>query len=339
MGDLDWTKIWAMGFAPPGSLVPKKSSRPEFKTDFYEAYFKAKEKKLLDKQNGEKKEVITAALAALTHKRCVAVFSKIVPDTLSIGHAFERWKDVNAYERSVEIDGGETYRRMNMSLMDLKLASTATSVGKSTRKLQVALMGDFEAEAQAVVEAGAEGEGGFGGKDRKSLKKATRTAERKRMTDGVLREINKNIPTDNDVVAHAIGSRTLSLHGLKPCKVDRILSGPAMRSVRNVLPEVKKRKELRDGLEKHFADIVRAREKENEAAILAFEEEQRLAFEDSPLRRRVTDRFGDTIEGGFELTGMASLKALESVRMLSGMGPSGMGRRDTRGRDTRRLPR
>ena len=335
MGDLDWTKIWAMGFAPAGSMVPKKSDRPSFKTDFYDAYFKAKEKKLLDKQNGKKNDAMTRTLAVLTHRRCIAIFSKIVPDAMTVRHAFSRWVDVNSYSRSISADGGAAYSMSNMSLMDLRQASTAVSLGKSTRKLQVALMGEFDAEAGPAT--GPEG-GAVPG--REPGRKAARTLERKKMTSGVLREVERNVPTDDDVVAGAMGSLRRGLHGAQMGKVSRIKSsGPAMRSIKAVLPEVKRRKELRDGLERHFADIVRAREKENEDAIREFEEEQKREFEDSTLRRRVTDRFGDTIEGGFELVGMTSLKALENVRMLSGMGPSGFGQRTRTSSKRPSLPR
>jgi len=342
MGDMTWDQIWAMGFAPEDSMVPRKDDCPKFQTDFYDAYYKMKERKMLEKQKTKKRSVVTSTLAAMTHKRCIDIFSRIVPDVMTIGHAFGRWKDVHAYGKSMDMDGGDMYRAQNMSLMDIKLASTAMSVGKSTRKLEIALLGDFEAEATVVEDKG---------RRRKTIKKAKEMADKKRITEEVLREIACSQPTDADVVNEVLNANRLTLHGvnrlpklgIRDGKFERIKRGPALRAIKNVLPEVKKRRVLREGIEKHFEDIRKEREKENNRATLDFEEGQTQEFENSALRRRVTDRFGETIEGGFELVGMTSLKALESVRMLSGMGSSGggyqRGRREMGKRGGSKLPR
>ena len=222
---------------------------------------------------------------------------------MTIGHAFARWKDVCAYEKSLDLDGGASYRAQNMSLSDIRLASVATSIGKSTDKLSMALLNDFDAEA-----------------DEKEARKSE-SEQRISMVDQVLKEVAVSKPTDEDVVSNFLCESTTDMHsgGRKGhnSKSDRIKSSCALTSIRNVLPDIQQRRALRHGIEKHFADIVAARAKENERLDLEFKRQQEAELRESPLRKRISDRFGESIEGGFDHCSLGTLAALEHARMIN----------------------
>ena len=90
-------------------------------------------------------------------------------------------------------------------------------------------------------------------------------------------------------------------------------SKPILKSLTNVLPEIQHRRKLRDGLERHFADIKAARAKENQAEIDLYE------FEDDKDKEEegVTEKIGTTIDGFEGMGTLGTLSALESIRMLS----------------------
>ena len=81
--------------------------------------------------------------------------------------------------------------------------------------------------------------------------------------------------------------------------------------MKNVLPEIKQRKQLRDGLEKHFADIIAARAKEN----LGTEIDIYMASDSDG--GGVADKIGETIEGFEGMGQLSTLSALENIRMLA----------------------
>ena len=66
----------------------------------------------------------------------VAVFARIVPDALGLRPAFAIWKDWVEYDKSLHMDGGESYAMAHMSLMDVKDAVRAKSLGLTTKKLE-----------------------------------------------------------------------------------------------------------------------------------------------------------------------------------------------------------
>jgi len=149
MEQLDWKAVINIGMAPPGMQLPM-NSKCGFKEEFAEAHYAAKEKKFLAKQSKETKEWVSIALAAKTHSRMIKTFSRIVPDAMTVNTAFAIWKDVDSYTKSINEDGGESYKLMNMNLVDLKLAVQASSIQKSTQKMNaaMALGSEFDMEGE-----------------------------------------------------------------------------------------------------------------------------------------------------------------------------------------------
>jgi hypothetical protein len=76
MGELDWSAIIRLGMAQKGSHVPD-GYKCDFKEDFADAYFAAKEQRFLERQKGEKRDDVSGVLATRTHSRMVKIFSKI----------------------------------------------------------------------------------------------------------------------------------------------------------------------------------------------------------------------------------------------------------------------
>ncbi|GMH56147.1 hypothetical protein TrST_g3042 [Triparma strigata] len=309
---LDAPAVYSIGMVPKDAMVPKKNDRATFQKDFHEAFYSYKEKKFKAKQDKKKDTTVASTLAAKTHTRLIKIFSRIVPDGMNLMTAFLHWKDVNFYSKSLVEDGGASYKAHNMSLVDLKIAGVANSVGKSTAKLAVALHADFEAEAEAEL---------FEGK--KFSKKEKKEHARKRVAAKVLSEVAKTRDTDLDVVANFIQKNREGIHGVNrwgrglagacESKIDRINgSRPILKNMKNVLPEIKQRKQLRDGLEKHFADIIAARAKEN----LGTEIDIYSIASDSD-GGGVADKIGETIEGFEGMGQLSTLSALENIRMLA----------------------
>ena len=206
--------------APKGSMVPKKEERANFQKDFNGAFYSYKEKKFKQKQEKNKDNTVAETLAAKTHTRLIKIFSRIVPDGMNLMTAFTHWKDVNMYQKSLGTDNGESYRAHNMSLVDLRIAGVANSVGKSTAKLAVALHADFEAEADAEKMAG-----------KKFTKEEKKENAKTRMANQVLAEVARTRNSEYDVVAEYMTKNEKRLHdkngigkGLGECfesKVDR----------------------------------------------------------------------------------------------------------------------
>lgn len=193
----------SIGMVPKDAMVPKKNDRATFQKDFHEAFYSYKEKKFKAKQDKKKDTTVASTLAAKTHTRLIKIFSRIVPDGMNLMTAFLHWKDVNFYSKSLVEDGGASYKAHNMSLVDLKIAGVANSVGKSTAKLAVALHADFEAEAEAELIEG-----------KKFSKKEKKEHARKRVAAKVLSEVAKTRDTDLDVVANFIQKNREGIHGV-----------------------------------------------------------------------------------------------------------------------------
>ncbi|GMH71402.1 hypothetical protein TL16_g05639 [Triparma laevis f. inornata] len=151
---LDGPAVHSIGMARKDAIPVKKGEKLTFQKDFNEAFYAYKEKKFKAKQDKKKDTTVASTLAAKTHTRLIKIFSRIVPDGMNLMTAFLHWKDVNFYSKSLEMDGGASYKAHNMSLVDLKIAGVANSVGKSTAKLAVALHADFEAEAEEEMREG-----------------------------------------------------------------------------------------------------------------------------------------------------------------------------------------
>ena len=117
-----------------GKDMQKKKGN-KYKVDFPEAWYAQKEKAFNMKQKLKNRQDLASQMAKQTYARMIKVFTRLVPDSLGIRPAFNIWKDLTDYQRSLEEDGGETYALNNMSLMDVQDAVKAQSCGLSTDKL------------------------------------------------------------------------------------------------------------------------------------------------------------------------------------------------------------
>ncbi len=290
---MDWTAVWGIGMALPGSLPPK--DKISFKDDFNAAWYKGREKKFLQKKKKDKVNKVTVTLAAKTHARLIKIFSKIVPDGMTLTTAFATWKDVNAYSRSMEEDGGRSYSEGNMSLVDLRLASTALSLGRSTNKLNAALASEFDAEA-AVDDA--------------MKREESKKKKKEMLAKEVVEEVARLKPSDDDVVENFLmsfkgssGRTNMNMKlGQMESKTGRIkLAALGEREV-NTIRDVLKRKELRMGVQQYWLDEA-AKAKENETDELSI-----------PSTSTGEDQ---VIDGAIQMGPIGTLAALESVRMLA----------------------
>ena len=186
MQRLDFKQVVALGMAPPGSMIKKEDKIP-FRDDFPEAWFRNKEKAFVRKKNKKMKQKTSNKLASEAFGRCVKVFSRLM--NMNVEEAMRHWKDVHAFQKSMEEDGGQSYRDANMSLQDARAAAQASSVGLTTRKLKFSLMKDFDMEAEVDDEVNRDDEIGDAGKESshksrrvsfdKSAKRARKKNERK----------------------------------------------------------------------------------------------------------------------------------------------------------------
>ena len=118
-----------------GDEIQKKKGN-KFKVDFPEAWYKQKEDAFLAKQALKDKQDLANEMAKHTFARMVKVFTKLVPDAIGLRPAFAIWKDWVEYDKSLHEDGGESYALNHMSLMDVKDAVRAKSLGLTTKKLE-----------------------------------------------------------------------------------------------------------------------------------------------------------------------------------------------------------
>jgi len=118
-----------------GDEIQKKNGN-KFKVDFPEAWYKQKEDAFMAKQAIKDKQDLANEMAKHTFARMVKVFTKLVPDAIGLRPAFAIWKDWVEYDKSLHEDGGESYALNHMSLMDVKDAVRAKSLGMTTRKLE-----------------------------------------------------------------------------------------------------------------------------------------------------------------------------------------------------------
>ncbi|GMI13799.1 hypothetical protein TrVE_jg9649 [Triparma verrucosa] len=120
-----------------GPEIQKKKGF-KYKVDFPEAWYKQKEEAFLAKQALKDRQDLANEMAKHTFQRMVKVFSRIVPDAVGLRPAFAIWKDWVEYDKSLHNDGGESYAMAHMSLMDVKDAVRAKSLGLTTKKLEAA---------------------------------------------------------------------------------------------------------------------------------------------------------------------------------------------------------
>ena len=114
----------------------QKKKGQKFKEDFPEAWYADKEKAFLQKQAIKDRADLATSMAKQTYGRMIKIFGKMVPDVMGLRPAFAMWKDWTDYDRSLHEDGGERYRLTHMSLMDVKEAVRAKSLGLTTDKLE-----------------------------------------------------------------------------------------------------------------------------------------------------------------------------------------------------------
>ena len=78
------------------------------------------------------------------------IFVRMIPDAIGLRPAFSIWKDWVEYDKSLHADGGESYAMHHMSLMDVKDAVKAKSLGMTTAKLEASRI--FSKDEMGVVE-------------------------------------------------------------------------------------------------------------------------------------------------------------------------------------------
>ena len=244
-----------------------------------------KEKKFLALKEKKKNEKISVKLATVTNARLIRLLSKMVPDHLSVRTTFMIWKDCTEYDRSMQEDGGESYRLSHMSLMDIKMANNACSVGMSTRKLNFSLGAEFDAE------------------DAEEQKEKQKNEKNQDMIDQVLMEAAKAVPSGEDVVTEELLRSVRDMGKMAEMsegeRIRRSLS--TMSSVTFMNQQVANRRGLRTGLLGHFQAM---KEKENK--------EHKM-----PEYKYSSDEEDQTISGFEGMATIGSLAALESVRMLA----------------------
>ena len=120
---------------------------------------------------------LATEMAKHTFQRMVKVFSRIVPDAVGLRPAFAIWKDWVEYDKSLHEDGGESYAMSHMSLMDVKDAVRAKSLGLTTKKLEAS----------------------------KTVKDVNENIEES-VHDQVIREAAMGVPTDDDVFHEAVSN-------------------------------------------------------------------------------------------------------------------------------------
>jgi len=311
MSLLDWNAVCSIGLAPKGSMHAR--GKVDFRTEFNEAWFQAKETRFISKQKVEKREDVSLTLAAKTHSRMIKIFGRIVPDSMTVATAFATWKDVNSYVKSMAEDGGESYRLMNMSLVDLKNAAQASSINGTTRKLQVAMSlgGEFDMEATGEV-----------------AKEETKREQSQRLAKEVMVEIGKQQISDEDVICDLIyrttggcRDRNKSIksgvsQGFKkgmvlppidrsmPSKTDSIVRNKLLlREVKNVVGSVYERKALRLSIVERFEDLERGKENDMDNWSV-------------PSADTDTSR----VDGFAGMGQIGTLAALEGIKALANMG-------------------
>jgi Ca2+-binding EF-hand superfamily protein len=322
MGLLDWQAVVNIGMAPKGAYIDSDTvKKPDFKKDFYDAWFHAKEARFLEKQKADTRADVSVALAAKTHSRMVKIFGRIVPDMMTLATGFAIWKDVNAYMKSMAEDNGESYRVMNMSLVDLNMAAKASSIDKTTEKLTVAMSlgAEFEAEKKQEVK-----------------KKESRKEKSAKMAKEVMDSVSKQVISNDDIVSDHILSMQMSsmqmnkstkhgrvgykldqsktgVHRLPPLdigmqsKIDRIVRNKHMLGdIQNVTKSVYERKALRLDIHKHFDDIEKGKENWDELSI----------------KSAATDT--SRIDGFEGMGDIGTLAALNSVKALANLGRQSM---------------
>ncbi|GMI40346.1 hypothetical protein TeGR_g13332 [Tetraparma gracilis] len=157
-----------------GVLGPElqKKRGNKFKVDFPEAWYKEKEAAFMAKQELKDRQDLAQDMAKQTYARMSRIFVRMIPDAIGLRPAFSIWKDWVEYDKSLHEDGGESYAMSHMSLMDVKEAVKAKSLGMTTAKLEASRK--FTKEEMGVEET---------------------------MHDQVLRESALGAPVDDDVVA------------------------------------------------------------------------------------------------------------------------------------------
>ena len=118
-----------------GKDIQKKMGY-KFKSDFPEAWYKQKEAGFLAKQALKDRQDLAADMAKQTYARMTKIFVRMIPDAIGLRPAFAIWKDWCEYDKSLKEDGGESYGLIHMSLMDVKDAVRAKSLGLTTKKLE-----------------------------------------------------------------------------------------------------------------------------------------------------------------------------------------------------------
>ncbi|GMH66001.1 hypothetical protein TL16_g04334 [Triparma laevis f. inornata] len=159
-----------------GPEIQKKKGF-KYKVDFPEAWYKQKEENFLAKQALKDRQDLATEMAKHTFQRMVKVFSRIVPDAVGLRPAFAIWKDWVEYDKSLHEDGGESYAMSHMSLMDVKDAVRAKSLGLTTKKLEAS----------------------------KTVKDVNENIEES-VHDQVIREAAMGVPTDDDVFHEAVSN-------------------------------------------------------------------------------------------------------------------------------------
>ena len=170
-----------------GEEIQKKKGN-KFKVDFPEAWYKQKEDAFLAKQALKDRQDLANEMAKHTFARMVKVFTKLVPDALGLRPAFAIWKDWVEYDKSLHEDGGESYALNHMSLMDVKDAVKAKSLGLTTRKLEAVKM-------KGKMEEKKDGEG-----------------IQESVHEQVIRESVLGLSTDNDLISELMTTYTGDLN-------------------------------------------------------------------------------------------------------------------------------
>jgi len=170
-----------------GEEIQKKKGN-KFKLDFPEAWYKQKEDAFLAKQALKDRQDLANEMAKHTFARMVKVFTKLVPDAIGLRPAFAIWKDWVDYDKSLHEDGGESYALSHMSLMDVKDAVRAKSLGLTTKKLEAV-------KVKAKMEEG---------KEDKEIQESVH--------DQVIRESALGSATDNDLISELMTSYTTDLN-------------------------------------------------------------------------------------------------------------------------------
>jgi len=177
-----------------GREVQKKKGN-KFRADFPEAWYAEKEKAFNLKQKYKDRQDLASEMAKQTYSRMIKVFTRLVPDSIGVRPAFNIWKDVTEYTRSLEEDGGESYALNHMSLLDVKDAVRAQSCGLGTSKLL-----------------------------HLQDKKASLPEEELTIHEKVLMESRASLPTEKDVFTDVSAAYELSVAAdNKARKIDRIL--------------------------------------------------------------------------------------------------------------------